>query len=326
MRVLIADDETTTRLVVKAVVQRLGHECLVADDGDRAWTLLQETPIDALIADWMMPGLDGPELCRRLRAQPGDTYTYIILATILAERHDVLTGMQAGADDYLIKPLDPFDVQTRLVAAERVTTLHRELTDARAEQQRLNRELAGQARTDPLTQLGNRLRLREDHQRIHARAQRHGQSYSIAMCDLDHFKLYNDAYGHPQGDNALQQVAAILVSDLRTSDAAYRYGGEEFVIIYADEDLPAAVNSTERLRAAVEALNIPHRDNQPPGILTISAGVATHTPHTNLDANSLIEHADRALYTAKQHGRNRVAAPNPTNTDANTELIDEPAN
>ncbi len=318
MRILIADDETTTRIVVKAVVQKLGHECLIAADGDRAWALLQETAIDVLITDWMMPGLDGPELCRRLRGQTTDAYTYIILATVLAERHDVLSGMQAGADDYLIKPIDPFDLQTRLVAAERVTALHRELTDARTEQQRLNRELAEQARTDPLTQLGNRLRLREDLQRIHARAQRHDQSYSIAMCDLDHFKAYNDTYGHPQGDTALQQVAAILVSDLRTGDAAYRYGGEEFVVIYADENLPDAAKTTERLRAAVESLAIPHGGNQPPGILTISAGVATYTPHANLDPNAIIEHADRALYTAKQHGRNRVAAPTNFNAHSST--------
>ncbi len=310
MRVLVADDESTTRLVVKAVVQRLGHECLIANDGDRAWTLLEEFPVDVLITDWMMPGLDGPELCRRIRARHADTYTYIVLATVLNERNDILAGMQAGADDYLIKPLDPFDVQTRLIAAERVTALHHQLTDARAELQRLNRELGEQARTDPLTQLGNRLRLREDLHALHARAQRHSQPYSIAMCDLDHFKIYNDTYGHPQGDAALQQVAAIIAADLRAGDAAYRYGGEEFVILLADEQLPAAVKVTERLRKAVEALAIPHRGNNPPGILTISAGVATYTPNTGFDANTIIEHADQALYLAKQHGRNRVAAPN----------------
>ena len=314
MRVLVADDETTTRLVVKAVVQRLGHECLVAPDGNRAWTLLEEFPVDVLITDWMMPGLDGPELCRRIRARHTDTntYTYIILATVLNERHDILAGMQAGADDYLIKPLEPFDVQTRLIAAERVTALHHQLTDARAEQQRLNHELAEQARTDPLTQLGNRLRLREDLQILHARAQRHARPYSIAMCDLDNFKSFNDHYGHPQGDKALQQVAAVLAADLRAGDAAYRYGGEEFVILLADEHLPEAVKVTERLRNAVEALALPHR-NSPPGILTISAGVASYTPNTTIDANSIIEQADQALYTAKQHGRNRVAAPNNPN-------------
>jgi two-component system chemotaxis response regulator CheY len=309
VRVLVADDETTTRLVVKAVVQKLGHECLVASDGDRAWTLLQESPIDMLITDWMMPGVDGPELCRRIRDRSADTYTYIVLATVLSERHDILAGMEAGADDYLIKPLDPFDVQTRLVAAERVAALHRQLGDARTELQRLNRELAEQARTDHLTQLGNRLRLREDLQRLQARAERHGRSYCVALCDLDHFKIYNDTYGHPQGDVALQQVAAILAADLRAGDAAYRYGGEEFVVLFDGDDLPSAVETTERLRAAVEALAIAHRGNNPPGVLTISAGVAGYTPQSSDDSNGIIERADRALYTAKQHGRNRIAAP-----------------
>lgn len=307
MRVLVADDETTTRLVVKAVVQKLGHECLVAPDGDRAWALLQESPIDVLISDWMMPGLDGPELCRRIRTRYNDTYTYIVLATVLSERDDILAGMEAGADDYLIKPLDPFDVQTRLIAAERVTALHRQLTEARAEQQRLNRELAEQARTDPLTQLGNRLRLREDVLGLRGRAQRQDRPFSVAMCDLDCFKVYNDTYGHPAGDVALQQVAAVLAADLRAGDAAYRYGGEEFVVLF-DDDLSAAVKATERLRVAVEALAIPHRGNVPPGFLTISAGVACYTPGTDVDTDAVIEQADRALYAAKQHGRNRVAA------------------
>jgi DNA-binding response OmpR family regulator len=123
VRVLIADDEPTTRLVVKAVVQKLGHECLVASDGDRAWELLQSTPVDVLITDWMMPGLDGPELCRRVRARPTDQYpyTYIVMATVMSERADVLVGMQAGADDYFIKPLDPFDVQSRLIGSPACT-------------------------------------------------------------------------------------------------------------------------------------------------------------------------------------------------------------
>jgi two-component system cell cycle response regulator len=308
MRVLVADDETSTRLVVKAVIQKLGHECLAASDGSRAWSLLQDTHVDVVITDWMMPGIDGPELCRRIRAQHTDSYTYIILATVLDERNDVLAGMQAGADDYLVKPLDPFDVQTRLVAAERVSNLHSQLADARAEQDRLNRELADQARTDPLTQLGNRLRLREDLQRVHAWALRHSQAYSVAICDIDHFKVYNDSYGHPQGDDALQQVAAVLAADLRATDSAYRYGGEEFVIVFPDDDLEGAITATERLRTAVESLGVSHQGNPPSGVLTISAGVATHTPTTAKDPDAIIEEADRALYAAKQQGRNRTAS------------------
>jgi two-component system chemotaxis response regulator CheY len=314
MRVLVADDETTTRLLVKAVVQKLGHECLVANEGDRAWALLQSTPIDVLITDWMMPGLDGPELCRRIRARPADNaYTYTILATVMSARADVLAGMQAGADDYLIKPLDPFDVQTRLVAAERVTALHTELAEVRIQLQRLNGELAQEARTDPLTQLGNRLRLREDLQILHARAQRHARPYSIAMCDLDNFKAYNDAYGHPQGDQALQHIAAILAADQRAGDTAYRYGGEEFVILYADEHLPGAVTAANRLRQTIENLAIAHTGNRPYGILTISLGVATYEPGHNQTAAAILELADQPLYSAKQRGRNQAATAHTAN-------------
>jgi diguanylate cyclase (GGDEF)-like protein len=315
MRVLVADDEATTRLVVKAVVQKLGHDCLVANDGDRAWALLQTTPIDVLITDWMMPGLDGPELCRRVRGRPSDAYayTYTILATVMSDRADVLAGMQAGADDYLIKPLDPFDVQTRLIAAERVTELHTEIADYRLQLERLNGDLAEEARTDPLTQLGNRLRLSEDLRIVHARAQRHGRPYSIAMCDLDHFKAYNDTYGHPQGDQALQHVAAVLAADQRADDTAYRYGGEEFIIIYADERLPGAVAAATHLRQTIEALAIPHTGNHPHRILTISVGIATYEPGNDQSASSILKQADQALYTAKQHGRNQIATAHDTN-------------
>jgi two-component system, cell cycle response regulator len=314
VRVLVADDESTTRLVVRAAVQKLGHECLVAEDGDRAWELLQASPVDVLLTDWMMPGLDGPELCRRIRARETDRYTYIILATGMSERENILSGMEAGADDYLIKPLDPFAVQTRLIAAARVTALHHQLTQFRSQLEQLNDELGEQARTDALTQLGNRRRLQEDLATVHARARRHDRPYSIAMCDLDYFKAYNDTYGHGPGDNALQQVASVLAADLRTEDTAYRYGGEEFVILFADEHLAGAVSTTERLRRAVQALAIPHAGNRPPGVVTISAGVATFDPATHLDASDVLEHADQALYTAKQHGRNRVAAPKPAGT------------
>ena len=313
VRVLVADDEATTRLVVRAAVQKLGHECLVAEDGDRAWELLQASPVDVLLTDWMMPGVDGLELCRRIRARQTDRYTYIILATGMSERDDILSGMEAGVDDYLIKPLDPFAVQTRLIAAERVTELHHQLARFRFQLEGVNDELAEQARTDALTHLGNRRRLEEDLAALHARARRHQHPYSIAMCDLDHFKGYNDTYGHAEGDNALQQVASVLGADLRTEDSAYRYGGEEFVVLFSDERLPGAVRATERLRLAVQELAIAHRGNRPPGIVTISAGVASFEPDSDLNAHAVLEQADQALYTAKQQGRNRVVAPSARN-------------
>src|SRR4051812_38939001 len=220
LRILVADDDPSCRMVLRAVVEKLGHECRVANDGNEAWRLFQEARPDVLITDWMMPGVNGPELCRRARQHADDGYTYLILATALGEHENVLEGMEAGADDYLTKPISPFDVRARLVAAKRVTELHREL-------ERLHRALTAQARTDPLTGLGNRLRLHEDLAAMHDRAVRYGQGYCVAICDLDDFKQFNDTYGHQAGDDALRKTGELLNHESRGGDCAYRYGGEE---------------------------------------------------------------------------------------------------
>jgi two-component system, cell cycle response regulator len=304
--VLVADDDATCRLVVQHVVERLGHRCIPADDGEQAWRVLQDRVVDVLVTDWMMPGLDGPELCRRVRSSEGRRYTYIILATGLSDRDDMVAGMEAGADDYLTKPIDPFDVQTRLIAAARVTGLHHQLDEFRTELERLNDRLAIQARTDPLTELGNRLRLHEDLSAVHTRAAASGESYALAMCDLDWFKGYNDTNGHLQGDEALRQVAAALARGCRVTDRAYRYGGEEFVIVFNDETIAGATTAAERLRRSVELLGL-HRGPEPgAGVMTISVGVAGWDVESGLESSAVLEQADAALYEAKEEGRNRV--------------------
>ena len=168
MRVLIADDDPTSRLLLKAMVSKLGHEFVVAEDGSSAWDVLASGGIDVLLTDWMMPGVDGPELCRRLRNEVGGGYIYIVLTTGLDHPEDVLEGMSAGADDYLTKPVDKFAVQTRLVAAERVTELHGQLAHTPAQLEQANLELLEQSLTDQLTGLGNRRRMDEDLDRVHA--------------------------------------------------------------------------------------------------------------------------------------------------------------
>jgi PleD family two-component response regulator len=188
MKVLVVDDDPLSRLVVQTAVERLGHEPTAAEDGEAAWLCFNHDKPDVLITDLMMPGVDGLELCRRVRADVRAGYTYIILATALGEREDVVRGMEAGADDYLVKPVGPFDLQARLIAAQRVTLLHAELARHRA-------DLAHLARHDPLTQLGNRRSLDEDLEVLHARSQRYGRSYCLAICDVDRFKAYNDLYG-----------------------------------------------------------------------------------------------------------------------------------
>jgi diguanylate cyclase (GGDEF)-like protein len=305
MRVLVADDEPTSRLLLRRAIERLSHKCEVASDGLIAWDMLQEGDFDVLITDWMMPGLDGPELCRRVRATKRDSYTYILLATSLSADTDVIVGMQAGADDYLVKPVDPFALQTRLIAAQRVTKLHHELGHAKS-------ELANLARTDPLTQLSNRLRLHEDLLSVHERAKRSQRAFSVALCDLDGFKSYNDTYGHIQGDEALRKVGRVIASQVRAGDGTYRYGGEEFLILLPDVTAERALVGMERLRKAIEDLAIPHAGHRPPGVVTMSIGIAGWNPGDHRDegtAAQVLEAADAALYVAKQHGRNRVVAP-----------------
>jgi len=307
MRVLVADDDTTCRLVLKAAVERLGHECVTASDGQEAWGLITGARFDVLITDWMMPGLDGPELCRRVRHDNHGTYTYIVLATSLGEREHVVAGMQAGADDYLTKPLDPFDVQTRLIAADRVTGLHKQVKDFQAALEQANGELQQLARTDALTQIGNRLRLHEDLVAIHDRAERYGHGYCVAIFDLDYFKSYNDTYGHLAGDEALRKVARTLAAYCRSGDGTYRYGGEEFVVVLSDQTLDSAIPAVDRLREAIAELRVPHAGRPDPQVVTISAGVASWRPGGET-STEMLERADGALYRAKLGGRNRVMA------------------
>src|SRR6202048_3290265 len=174
MRILVAEDDAGTRLVLEAAVTSLGHDCVAAASGEEAWRLFETLEVDVVISDRMMPGMDGIELCRRIRACERDTYTYFIFLTVFDKKADVLSGMEAGADDYLVKPLDIDDLKMRLFVASRVTSLHRKLSEQSAQLERLNRRLFDQSRTDPLTELGSRLKLSEDLESIQARGGRSG--------------------------------------------------------------------------------------------------------------------------------------------------------
>jgi two-component system cell cycle response regulator len=306
LKILIAEDDAVSRMILRRAVEKLGHECQAAADGEEAWGLYKENPdLDVIISDWMMPGVDGLELCRRVRGDNRDGYTYFIFLTALGDREHLLQGLEAGADDYLSKPLDRDELGMRLTSALRVTELHRRLAFQNGELEKLNRMLFEQSRQDPLTLLGNRLRLREDLQVLQSRTERYGHNYAVVLCDVDFFKAYNDRYGHLAGDDVLRQVAATISSGLRTGDTAYRYGGEEFLVVLPEQDAEAAVAITDRLRQAVEDLGLPHADGGPGGVLTISAGVAVPTGAG--DTDGLLKAADEALYAAKSGGRNRVA-------------------
>jgi two-component system cell cycle response regulator len=310
MRILVADDDGTGRVLLKGMVTKLGHECLVAEDGVTAWELLSSRPFDVLLTDWMMPGMDGPELCRRVREVPAEHYVYIVLTTGLDHPEHVLQGMSAGADDYLIKPLDSFAVRTRLVAAERVTELHGRLARKEAELHRLNEMLLERSLTDQLTGVGNRRRMDEDLEHAHARAARMDRTYGVALFDIDHFKRYNDFYGHLEGDETLRRVAGTIAGASRAGESAFRYGGEEFLLLVPDcRPADAIYTTAERIRQAVFDLSVTHESRQSgPPVVTLSGGVACWTPGSTLCAVEIVEQADKALFEAKSAGRNRIHA------------------
>jgi diguanylate cyclase (GGDEF)-like protein len=215
--------------------------------------------------------------------------------------------MEAGADDYLIKPLDVDELKVRLWVAGRVTSIHRKLSQQSAELERLNHQLFEQSRADPLTKLGNRLRLREDLEVISARVLRYGHTCCAVMCDVDGFKAYNDSNGHLAGDDVLCSVARTLVSTSRDGDQTYRFGGEEFLVLLPEQSTDSGLAAAERYCQAVEKLAIPHVTSPVKRVVTISAGVASLSRLETKSVEAWLNEADAALYRAKQLGRNRVA-------------------
>ena len=300
MKILAVDDDAVSRVVVQAMVTSLGHECVLAASGCEAWSLLQESPVDVVISDRVMPDMDGLELCRRIRDELDAGYTYVVLASGLHQPAQAREGMLAGADDYLSKPLNRDELQLRLIAAERVSALHRRLEG-------LNIELRTAARRDPLTGLSNRLQLQEDLASLADRVTRYGHRYSVALLDVDHFKAFNDRYGHPAGDAALRMVGEVLSNTSRVGDSCYRYGGEEFLCVFPEQSVETALAALHRTRASILERALPHSGNPEYGVLTVSAGVAGLTPEFP-DTAAVLQRADQALYRAKANGRNAVVA------------------
>jgi len=318
MKILVAEDEPVSRRVLQAALARLGHTCVVARDGIEAWEAYQTFRPDVIVSDRMMPGMDGQTLCRKVREADANRkrYTYFILLTGMTDRADILGGMRAGADDYLGKPLDPTQLEARLIAAERVTALHRDMLG-------LNETLWALARRDMLTGLFNRLQLKEDLDVLREHIARTGELWTIALCDVDHFKAYNDYYGHLRGDETLRHVAEALQGDGEGAFAppaadvfapsadllgpltAYRYGGEEFCLLI-DGDVSNAASLTEAARARIAGLAIPHAKSPTAPFVTVSIGLSPFGVTATEGANSLLADADDALYAAKRAGRNRI--------------------
>jgi diguanylate cyclase (GGDEF)-like protein len=301
------DDDDMSRSAMEQAVVSFGHECRAVRDGLEALHLHQRDRADVILSDWDMPNMDGLELCKRTRVVDSEhQYTYFVFVTAFDRKEHFLHGMQAGADDYLTKPVDLDELQARLVSAGRVVSLYRRLAAMNSVLRRDSQNSFSLARVDALTGVANRLRLNEDLEALWARARRYGHRYSVVLCDIDWFKTYNDQFGHVAGDAALRSVAETISDNLRQGDKVYRYGGEEFLVVLPEQSLADAGRAAERLRRAVEHRRLPTIAGT--GVVTISSGVAEFSRLVDDSVTDWLERADAALYRAKANGRNRVEA------------------
>lgn len=306
MKILLVDDTQTMRMLLTAILEDFGHNVICCDNGKEAVNCyLREHP-DLILMDVVMPVMDGYQAATKIRAIDNDWVPIIFLST-RAEPSDVAAGIDAGGDDYLTKPVDETILRAKLVAMQRIATMRHKLIAVSNDLEQANSELQRQAEVDGLTGMANR-RLLDRHLTMEiARCTRTLSPLSVIMADLDHFKAYNDYYGHVAGDNCLKRAAEALSKVIsRSNDLACRYGGEEFCVVLPDTDKDGVAHVAEQLRIAVEKLAIPHIKNG--GFVSLSLGTSTTVPDKNCSAEQLLEGADQALYQAKQSGRNRVVA------------------
>ena len=302
LKLLLAEDELLQQKGIGRVLSRAGYEVHTAANGDEALALLLNEPFQILVTDWDMPGMDGATLCRRLRESHLEGYLYILMLTGHSATSDLVTGLEAGADDYLRKPPEVAELLARVNAGRRIIELERHLTDAHAKIQRLSI-------TDSLLETFNRRYLDEKLPQEIARAMRYGRPLSLVMADIDHFKAINDQHGHAAGDQVLRCFASRLQAPLRRSiDWVARYGGEEFVLVLPETPIDAAVNVAEKVR--YDCASEPMRTTFFDCTVTASFGVAAlRASPANPDLNTadaLLRAADVALYRSKKAGRNRV--------------------
>lgn len=292
MKILLVEDSAIDRQQIGSYLKEWNLDFVAIEDGVEAWNYLErpDAPNLALL-DWVLPGMDGIELCQRIRALGATgTYIYTVMLTAKDKKEHLLTAMAAGADDYLVKPVDPSELRARLLVAKRILDLQQSMKFA--------------ATHDFLTKLLNRAEILASLKRELSRCERDDRPLAILMADLDHFKKINDSLGHAAGDAVLREVAERLESDLRPYDLIGRYGGEEFLIILPNCSLTVATRRADEIRCLVCKDAVVTTFATVPVAVTI--GVAASDWRQNQSIEDLLQHADQALYAAKKNGRNRV--------------------
>lgn len=294
--VLVAEDDTATRKIIGAWLERLGYRTILAEDGREAWEVLdREIPPKLVLLDWTMPGIDGIELCRRLRCKEHAYYPYILMMAGRRDSYDVALALESGADDYLAKPFEEADLKARLRVAKRILGLQDSLIEAR-EGFRI------QAMKDPLTDLWSRTAFLEFLEREMNRAARSKAKTGLLFVDIDHFKKINDTYGHLAGDTVLKDVAHCLKRCVRSYDFVGRYGGEEFCIALSECSGRHLAQRAEAIRQTVAAATTKIAGAEIAVTISIGATEVWSGATTPLAISLAI--ADNALYRAKSAGRN----------------------
>jgi len=298
MKILIAEDTLLSRHMLQSLLTKWGYDVVSVEDGDAAWEKLKvpDAPRMALL-DWMMPGRNGVDVCRALRLQRPEPYTYILLLTAKDAKESVVEGLDSGADDYLTKPFNPQELKARMRVGMRLLQLEDSLVQARE-------GMRYKATHDALTETWNRGSILETLDKEIWRSRREHISLGVLMADLDHFKSVNDTYGHAAGDAVLREVTKRMQASIRPYDAVGRYGGEEFLILLPGCDGMETRNKAERLREAIFQGHVATSA----GFLkvTMSIGGVATADWPEDTSNQILQMADAALYRAKEEGRNRT--------------------
>lgn len=293
MKILISEDDPIFRSILETNLKKWGYQVVSTSDGMQAWDIISKPGCPNLvISDWMMPEMDGLELCRRVRAQAAPRYIYFILLTAKDERQDIVQGLEAGADDFLTKPFDHDELKYRIRIGERIIRLEEKVL-----------ELASK---DPLTGILNRRAFMEKLDQELERAARENTPLSLIMTDIDHFKLVNDQYGHVPGDRVLKQFVWQMAQVIRPYDFIGRYGGEEFILCLPGSSNMEGRDIAERMRSKIEKTRMQISTDQPPIHITASFGISSFSADCADNTDLLIKKADNALYFAKNEGRNCV--------------------
>ncbi|MBN1932013.1 MAG: diguanylate cyclase [Desulfobacterales bacterium] len=299
--ILIAEDNPVTRKLIGKILMNAGHEVVLAENGIDALTLFNEKFYPMVVTDWIMPEMNGLELCKAIRSRINQSYVFIVLLTAKDSKYDIITGLEAGADDYLTKPFNKAELLARLKTGIRILELEASL-------RKVNEEITILSRTDPLTGCYNRCYLNERLPIEIKRAERYRRPLSMILCDIDHFKKVNDKYGHQTGDLILKEFVRCIKRSIRNPlDALVRYGGEEFLLILPETNLSDAIRVAKRICGTISKHAIKVQQNEI--YITASFGVTSfeNDSHRNdFSADNLIRQADRFLYQAKEEGRNRV--------------------